>query len=85
MDIREGESLRAFPYSVSAGLLQPWNAKPTQKGAGFVQHFDPHDLWHVDFSYVNVAGTFLARTFPVASRYSVPEVSLPLFGLSLAR
>ena len=41
-----------------AGLLQPWNAKPTKKGTGFLQPIEPHDHWHVDFSYVNVAGTF---------------------------
>ena len=41
-----------------AGLLQPWNAKPTKKGTGFVQPLEPHDHWHVDFSYLNVAGTF---------------------------
>lgn len=41
-----------------AGLLQPWNTKPTKKGTGFVQPIEPHDHWHVDFSYINIAGTF---------------------------
>lgn len=41
-----------------AGLLQPWNAKPNRKGTGFVQPLQPHDHWHVDFSYINIAGTF---------------------------
>ena len=41
-----------------AGLLQPWNAQPTKKGSGFVQPLQPHDHWHVDFSYLNISGTF---------------------------
>jgi putative transposase len=41
-----------------AGLLQPWNSKPTRKGTGFVQPLEPHEHWHVDFSYLNIAGTF---------------------------
>ncbi len=41
-----------------AGLLQPWNSKPTRKGSGFVQPLEPHEHWHVDFSYLNIAGTF---------------------------
>ena len=41
-----------------AGLLQPWNAKPNKKGHGFVQPLQPHEHWHVDFSYLNIAGTF---------------------------
>ena len=40
-----------------AGMIQGW-AKPTRKGTGFVQPLQPHDHWHIDFSYVNVAGTF---------------------------
>lgn len=41
-----------------AGLLQPWNAKPTKKGTGLVQPIEPLAHWQVDFSYLNVAGTF---------------------------
>jgi len=40
-----------------AGLIRGW-AKPTRKGTGFVQPLAPHQHWHIDFSYVNVAGTF---------------------------
>jgi len=42
----------------AAGLLQPWNQKPSHKGQGFVQPLQPHEHWHTDFSYVNVGGTF---------------------------
>lgn len=38
-------------------LAHRWN-KPSRKGTGFVQPLAPHDHWHIDFSYVNVGGTF---------------------------
>ena len=41
-----------------AGLLERSNPKPSLKGAGFAQPLKPHDHWHVDVSYVNIAGTF---------------------------
>jgi transposase InsO family protein len=41
-----------------AGLLQRHNAKPSSKGKGFVQPLAPHEHWHVDVSYLNIAGTF---------------------------
>ena len=41
-----------------AGLLRPWNQKPSRKGQGFVQPLTPHEHWHTDFSYVNIGGTF---------------------------
>jgi putative transposase len=42
----------------SAGLLNAWNAKPSKKGTGFIQPLKPHDHWHLDISYINIAGTF---------------------------
>jgi transposase InsO family protein len=41
-----------------AGLLQPWNQKPSRKGQGFLQPLQPHEHWHTDFSYLNIGGTF---------------------------
>ena len=41
-----------------AGLLQSCWQKPSRKGSGFVQPLEPHEHWHIDFSYVNIAGTF---------------------------
>lgn len=38
-------------------LASRWN-KPSRKGTGFVQPLAPHEHWHIDFSYVNVGGTF---------------------------
>ena len=41
-----------------AGLMQRYNSKPSLKGKGFQQPLRPHEHWHVDVSYINVAGTF---------------------------
>jgi putative transposase len=41
-----------------AGLLERHNTKPSLKGTGFVQPLTPHEHWHVDVSYLNIAGTF---------------------------
>lgn len=42
----------------AAGRLERWNRLPSKKGTGFVQPLKAHDHWHVDISYINVAGTF---------------------------
>ena len=42
----------------SAGLLAGQSPVPTKKGTGFVQPLTPHEHWHVDVSYLNIAGTF---------------------------
>jgi putative transposase len=41
-----------------AGLLAGQTPTPTKKGTGFVQPVQPHEHWHVDVSYLNIAGTF---------------------------
>jgi transposase InsO family protein len=41
-----------------AGLLDRWNRKHSKKGTGFVQPERPHQHWHIDIAYLNVAGTF---------------------------
>jgi putative transposase len=41
-----------------AGLLQRYQAKPSKKGTGFEQPLKAHEHWHVDVSYLNLAGTF---------------------------
>lgn len=45
-----------------AGLLDRKWQKPSKKGTGFVQPLSAHDHWHVDVSYINVAGTFYYLT-----------------------
>lgn len=42
----------------AAGRLDRWNRKPSKKGTGFVQPEKPHEHWHIDMAYINVAGTF---------------------------
>jgi transposase InsO family protein len=41
-----------------AGLLNRHNRHQSLKGTGFVQPTKPHEHWHVDVAYINVAGTF---------------------------
>jgi len=41
-----------------AGLLAGPSPHVTKKGTGFVQPLGPHQQWHVDISYLNIAGTF---------------------------
>ena len=41
-----------------AGLIGARHLPPSRKGLGFVQPLQPHEHWHVDFSYVNLGGTF---------------------------
>jgi putative transposase len=55
------------------GLLADRWQKPSRKGRGFVQPLAPHDHWHIDFSYINVGGTFyyLCSVLDGCSRYVV--------------
>ena len=57
----------------AAGLIGDVWCKPSRKGIGFVQPLEPHHHWHVDFSYINVGGTFyyLCSILDGASRYIV--------------
>jgi transposase InsO family protein len=59
----DADVVAASPTSVwrvlhQAGLLARVNGKPSRKGTGFVQPLRPHQDWHVDVSYLNIAGTF---------------------------
>lgn len=55
------------------GLLDRWNGKPSKKGTGFQQPLRPHEHWHIDISYINLAGTFyyLCSILDGASRFIV--------------
>jgi transposase InsO family protein len=57
----------------AAGVLQKHNTKSSQKGTGFAQPLRAHEHWHVDVSYLNVAGTFyfLCSILDGYSRYLV--------------
>lgn len=56
-----------------AGRLARWKRKPSSKGKGFQQPLGPHQHWHVDISYLNLAGTFyyLCSVLDGYSRYLV--------------
>lgn len=56
-----------------AGRLDRRQFSPSKKGTGFVQPLGPHQHWHIDVSYINVAGTFyfLCTLLDGYSRYIV--------------
>jgi transposase InsO family protein len=57
----------------SAGRLDRHRWAPSKKGTGFVQPDGPHKHWHLDISYLNLAGTFyfLITLLDGYSRYIV--------------
>lgn len=57
----------------AAGRIERWNRKPSKKGKGFAQPGAPHRHWHIDISYINIAGTFyyLCTILDGYSRYVV--------------
>jgi putative transposase len=57
-DIVAVSSSTAYLVLKAIGLTQAWNGKPSKKGTGFVELLAPHEHWHVDVAYINVAGTF---------------------------
>jgi len=56
-----------------AGAFDKWSRAATGKGKGFHQPEKPHDHWHMDVSYLNIAGTFyyLLSILDGYSRYIV--------------
>jgi putative transposase len=52
----------AYRVLKATGRLDRHWQKPSKKGTGFVQPLAPHEHWHVDMSYINVAGTFYYLT-----------------------
>jgi putative transposase len=49
---------RVYRVLKKAGLLAGQTPNVTKKGTGYVQPLKPHQEWHVDVSYLNIAGTF---------------------------
>ncbi len=59
----DADVVAASPSSVyrvllRAGAIKPRPHKPSKKGKGFQQPVRAHEHWHVDSTYINVAGTF---------------------------
>jgi putative transposase len=63
----------AYRVLKQAGRLDRRRFSPSKKGTGFVQPLRPHQHWHIDVSYINVAGTFyfLCSLLDGYSRYIV--------------
>lgn len=57
----------------NAGLLSPWDKKPSRKGQGFEQPSQAHQHWHIDIAYLNLGGIFyyLCSILDGYSRYLV--------------
>lgn len=57
----------------NAGVLDRHHTKPSRKGQGFQQPDHAHRHWHVDISYLNIAGTFyfMCSVLDGYSRYLV--------------
>jgi hypothetical protein len=57
----------------AANLLAGPSPAPSKKGTGFVQPLSPHDHWHIDVSYLNIAGAFyfLCSVLDGCSRFIV--------------
>jgi putative transposase len=57
----------------NAGLLAGTSPAITKKGTGFVQPLKPHEHWHIDISYLNIAATFyfLCAVLDGCSRFIV--------------
>jgi putative transposase len=62
-----------FRVLKAAGRLNRFNGRPSKKGTGFVQPGGAHQHWHIDVSYLNLAGTFyyLCSILDGYSRYIV--------------
>jgi transposase InsO family protein len=72
-DVAAASPASVYRVLKTAGVLWRWNGKASKKGTGFVQPLGPHEHWHVDISYINVAGTFyyLCSVLDGASRFIV--------------
>lgn len=48
----------AYRILKSANMLNDWNTEENSKGDGFSQPTAPHEHWHIDISYINIACAF---------------------------
>jgi transposase InsO family protein len=57
-DVAAASPSTVYRVLKDAGRLDTAPAAPTKKGTGFQQPLRPHEHWHTDVSYLNIAGTF---------------------------
>lgn len=57
----------------AAGRLDRWSGQRSLKGTGFVQPLLAHEHWHMDLTYLNIAGTFyyLCAVLDGATRFLI--------------
>lgn len=72
-DIAYASPASVYRVLKAAGRIGLRKPITTSKGKGFQQPLAPHDHWHVDVSYLNIAGTFyyLCTVLDGCSRYVV--------------
>ncbi len=68
-DVVAVSSSSVYRVLKEADLIGCSTSKPSKKGTGFVQPLAPHKHWHIDISYINLAGTFYYM-FSILDGYS---------------
>jgi transposase InsO family protein len=57
-DIAAASPSTVYRVLKDAGRIDPAPATQSKKGTGFQHPLRPHEHWHTDVSYLNIAGTF---------------------------
>jgi hypothetical protein len=57
-DVAAASPSAVYRVLKDAGRLDAAPAAPNKKGTGFQQPLQPHEHWHTNVSYLNIAGTF---------------------------
>jgi transposase InsO family protein len=72
-DVAAASPSTVYRVLKQAGRLDRRAVAPSKKGTGFVQPLQAHQHWHIDVSYINLAGTFyfLCTVLDGFSRYIV--------------
>jgi transposase InsO family protein len=72
-DVAAASPSTVYRVLKQAGRLDRRAVAPSKKGTGFVQPLAAHQHWHIDVSYINLAGTFyfLCSVLDGFSRYIV--------------
>jgi putative transposase len=72
-DIVAASSSSVYRVLKGAGLIDSLKQKSSRRGLGFQQPLQPHEHWHIDFSFINIGSTFyyLCAVLDGCSRYIV--------------
>ena len=58
---------------LEAGLLGGRKFGPSKKGGGFDQPLQPHEHWHIDFSYIKIGSAFYFLVVVLDGCHMVPH------------